>query len=144
EIDAVEILDSNGTVIDWANTKAWAVGATGGSVASDFLNTPDGKTVNSAATPSLKSAVFARTSTSSISGFQIYAWAPGSRISGDVVWSKTLARGGDEVAGGAAVSSTGIIVASFSDSSSHNTHFYRLDSAGVILGLTDVESNTSV
>lgn len=116
EIDAIEILDATGTTIQTA------AGATTfcspDILAPELLKAqgpPNGVGTLTAATPTARSFLFMKRA-SPITRFRINLWrlaAP--RISGDVEWASTLARGSDQRAGGAATNSQGKTYVAFRD-----------------------------
>lgn len=115
EIDAIEVIDATGTTTETA-----AAGTTFGSanLVADFSKAqgaPNGVGLATLATPTERSFVFFKR-TAAITTFRINLWRQGaSRSSGDVEWAQTLARGGDQKAGGAAVNSLGKTYLSFKE-----------------------------
>src|SRR4029453_19519596 len=70
-------------------------------------------------------------------------WRLNQEISGDLIWTKTLSRGGDQTAGGAAVSIPGTTYVSFHDNVSGDVQVVRYDSAGVESALTTVATGVT-
>lgn len=137
DIDAVEVMNAAGDVSEWANGTIYQarMSSTPPSAAANLLGTPDGKIFKTAATSGAHSVVFTRYATT-ISRFRVHLWAPGARTSGDVEWVATYARGGDQTAGGSAVSAAGTVYTTFHDDTTKDIWVVRHDSTGALGGLT--------
>ncbi|MBI3857020.1 MAG: hypothetical protein HY293_15140, partial [Planctomycetes bacterium] len=134
QIDAIEILDANGVVVEWAAGTVFQARTTS---SANLTGAPDGNVALTAATPGNKAVIFTQY-TGPILRFRINLWWPAAQAPGDLVWTRTLARIGDQSAGGAAVSSGGTTYVSFHDDASRDTWVVRYDSAGVVSALTSV------
>lgn len=139
DIDSIEIMDAAGNVVEWAAPAAVVYRARMTSEG-NLRGAPDGVVATTAATAGNKSVVFTQF-TANFARFRVNLWQPGSLASGDLVWTRTLTRGSDQSAGGAAVSSAGTTYASFRDDATKDVQLIRYDSAGVASAITTVATS---
>lgn len=139
DIDSIEIMDAAGNVVEWAAPAAVVYRARMTSEG-NLRGAPDGVVATTAATAGNKSVVFTQF-TANFARFRVNLWQPGSLASGDLVWTRTLTRGSDQSAGGAAVSSAGTTYASFHDDATKDVQLVRYDSAGVASAITTVATS---
>jgi hypothetical protein len=137
EIDSIEVMDSAGTVVDWPVGTVYQARM---SNPNNIKGAPDGVIAVTAATATNKAIVFTQFNPSAggIARFRVGLWRPGSQISGDLIWTRTLTKTGDQTAGGAAINNVGMVYASFHDDATRDTHVVRYDSAGVASAITTV------
>jgi len=142
-LDAVEVFDGAGSVVEVASAPSYSARMFDPTDDLQFmLGTPDGIVERSAATPSERAFVFSRYTTS-ITRFRVSIWGA-QQVAGDLAWVRTLARGGEQIAGGAAVNSAGTIYASFRDDpGSRNVFVVTYNSSGGAPAVTAVETTTA-
>jgi len=143
EIDSIEVMDSAGTVVDWPVGTVYQARM---SNPNNIKGAPDGVIAVTAATATNKAIVFTQFNPSAggIARFRVGLWRPGSQISGDLIWTRTLAQANDQIAGGAAVSAGGTTYLTFHDATSPRAVYaMTYDPNGVASALTLVASGVT-